>query len=172
MAKYIVWAETAVVNEGPGSTAAAETDSPKYDIQADNFVVNEYMPDACAASASDSLSTSANTDAHGAPCATDILPPELLTDDALAVWQGLVEAQFLTSDWQPAPSTTKMQSMLIALELSTRFLGTTSWQPFERLWQQKHLAQKHRKMIDSGQMPKRGQEISKIATGHRAALKN
>lgn len=164
MPKYIVRARTAVVNDAPEAQAAAVYGSPKYDIEADHFVVNEHTPSCSGCAAADGPANVPSTNAEAASAA-DILPPELLTPEANALWQAYVDAHFLTSDWQLEPSTTKMQGMMIALEMSTRFLGAPAWQPFERLWQQKHLAQKHNKMKETGAMPKRGKEISKIAAG-------
>ena len=164
MPKYIVRAHTAVVNDAPEAQAAADYGSPKYDIEADHFVVNEHTPSSSSCAAADGTANVPSTDTEAATAA-DILPPELLTAEAHALWDAYVDAKFLTSDWQLAPTTTKLQGMMIALEMSTRFLGAPAWQPFERLWQQKHLAQKHCKMKETGVMPKRGKEISKIAAG-------
>ncbi len=155
MPRYIIHSHTAVVNEGAPGQGSTQADGPKYDIHTDHFVVNEHTDSAAETGAAEHDLT-----------ADEILPPQLLSAEAGAVWQQLIDAKLLTPDWQLAPSTTKAEGMYIALELSCRFLGATAWRPFERFWHKTNMAQACQKMKDTGVKPKRWREITGIVAGH------
>ena len=76
---------------------------------------------------------------HISENAETILPPELSTPRAMAIWKVLIEEGLVDVHFQLAPSITNPEAAIIAAKMGTLLKLKTYWKPFEKLWQIKHL---------------------------------
>ena len=179
-AKYHINTKHLTINEGP-NPGTPRTESGKYDIQAEEAVVNEYQPQSTSTTyelltsiAEDvtlpsaiSPPLSAQNSASLDPSRTinpTTLPPELATPEAMCLWQNLRAAGLVDADYRPVPSLTKQEIMWIAKKMSGRLFRREDHpvlKPFEQYWGIQRLNQEHFRYNETGCKPKRAKEIER-----------
>lgn len=99
---------------------------------------------------------------HGEVVSGNGLPEPLASEEAKKYWKRLQKAGFVDAGCKLKQETTRQQAMYIAEVFAEKLNIKSKWKTFQQFWGINNLAQEKNKFLETGQSPKRSNEIDVI----------
>ncbi len=182
-AKYHINTKHLTINEGP-NPGTPRTESGKYDIQAEEAVVNEFrskdhnatyqvlqtlaedttpLPSTLHTPTANANNTLPDHKPSSTSSSPTPLPADIATPEAMNLWQRLQAAGLVDAGYRPVPDLQKKDIMWMAKTMSARLFPNDKphWQTFELFWGTKRLNQEYFHYNETRNKPKRAKDIER-----------